>query len=75
VSILFLLLAASQSQQHTIQALSKALTQVTMTSFKVTCNLEQKLLLTNTYQAFQAVLLIQEEKKISRLSKMVELFL
>jgi hypothetical protein len=32
-------------------------------------------LLTNTYQAFQAILLIQEEKKTRRLGTMVELFL
>jgi hypothetical protein len=39
--ILFVLLSASPSQQDEIQALSKELTQVTVTSVKVTCNLEQ----------------------------------
>jgi hypothetical protein len=61
--ILFVLLAASPSQQDAIQALYKALTQVTTTSVKVAYNLEQKFLLTNTFQAFQAVFLIKEEKK------------
>jgi hypothetical protein len=75
VIILFVLLAALPSQQDAIQALPKALTQVTKISVKVTCNLEQKNLLTNTYQAFQAVLLIPEEKKTIRLSTIVELFL
>jgi hypothetical protein len=41
VIILFVLLAASPSQQDEIQALSKELTQVTVTSVKVTRNLEK----------------------------------
>jgi hypothetical protein len=63
VIILFVLLVAKLSQQDATQALSKVLTQVTVTSVKVTCNLVSKLLWTNTYQAFHTVLLVQEEKK------------
>jgi hypothetical protein len=54
VIILFVLLAASPSQQDEIQAQSRDLTQVTVTSVKVTCNLEQKNILINTSPAFQA---------------------
>jgi N-acetylmuramic acid 6-phosphate (MurNAc-6-P) etherase len=75
VIILFVLLAASPSQQYAIHALSKALNQVTMTSVNVTCNPEKKFLFTNTYQVFQAVLLIKEGNKTRRISTLVELFL
>jgi hypothetical protein len=55
VIILFVMLAASPSQPDEIQAQSKDLTQVAVTSVKVTCNLKQKFLLINTSPAFQAV--------------------